>query len=125
MIGRFVAVVGDPVRSPPMRHAPLSLSQSLILATGVGALAGCQPATLPVAGTTHAGNTAVANDARFDAVAESLLMRALQRSPEWSIYSGRYDDAATLTIPDATRRGDVLAFSKGALAELAAFTSLH
>lgn len=104
-----------------MRHAPLSLSLSLILATGLG-LAGCQPATMPVADAPpagEAGNGATA--ARFDAVAESLLMRALERSPEWSIYAGRYDNAATLTIPDAARRADDLAFAKSALAELAAF----
>lgn len=108
-----------------MRHAPLSLSLSMILAASLGTLAGCQPATLPVADGPAADAPAVAaplaSDARFEAVAESLLMRALERSPEWSIYSGRYDNAATLTIPDAARRADDLAFAKAALAELAAF----
>ena len=104
-----------------MRHAPLSLSLSVILAAGLGGLAGCQPATLPVAEAAPADRAPKASDSRFEAVAESLLMRALQRSPEWSIYSGRYDNAATLTIPDAARRADDLAFAKVALAELAAF----
>src|SRR5690606_41734567 len=93
----------------------------LILAAGLGALAACQPATLPVAeapATGQAGATAAA--ARFDALSESLLMRALERSPEWSIYSGRYDNAASLTIPDAARRADDLAFARRALAALAA-----
>jgi uncharacterized protein (DUF885 family) len=105
-----------------MRHAPLSLSLSMILATGLGALAGCQPATLPLADAAAPAPAAdAAAAARFDAVAESLLMRALERSPEWSIYSGRYDNAATLTIPDAARRADDLAFARAALAELAVF----
>ena len=95
---------------------------ALILAASLGTLAACQPATLPVAeapATGQAGATAAA--ARFDALSESLLMRALERSPEWSIYSGRYDNAASLTIPDAARRADDLAFARNALAELAAF----
>src|SRR5690606_36018503 len=37
------------------------------------------------------------------------------------IYAGRYDNAAQLTIPDAARRADDLAFARAALAELAAF----
>ena len=104
-----------------MRHAPLSLSLSMILAAGT--LAGCQPATLPVSDTPPASAPAasVASDARFEQVAESLLMRALERSPEWSIYSGRYDNAEKLTIPDAARRAEDLAFARAALAELEAF----
>ena len=82
MIGRFVAFAGDPSRSPTMRHAPLSLSLSVILAAGLGGLAGCQPATLPVAEAAPADHAPKASDSRFEAVAESLLMRALQRSPE-------------------------------------------
>src|SRR5690606_9055763 len=68
-----------------------------------------------------ATTAAVAPDADFARVAESLLMRALDRSPEWSVFAGRYDNAAHMTIPDASRRADDLAFAQAALAELAAF----
>ncbi|MFC4726998.1 DUF885 domain-containing protein [Coralloluteibacterium thermophilus] len=90
---------------------------SLFLAA---ALAGCQTAPPPDAPREGAA-AAASREAGFPAVAESLLMRALERSPEWSIYAGRYDDAATLTVPDAQRRAEDLSFAEAALAELAAF----
>lgn len=96
-----------------MRNSTLALA----LAASLGLLAGCQPS----AATDAQAAAADAGDARFDEVAESLLMRALERSPEWSIYAGRYDNADQLTIPDAARRAEDLAFAKSALAELAAF----
>ena len=96
-----------------MRNSTLSLA----LVAALGLLAGCQSAT-PDA---NAGTQVQAPDAAFAEVAESLLMRALERSPEWSIFAGRYDDAAQLTIPDAARRADDLAFARASLAELAAF----
>lgn len=96
-----------------MRNSTLSLA----LVAALGLLAGCQSAA-PDAG---AATRAEAPDADFAEVAESLLMRALERSPEWSIFAGRYDNAAQLTIPDAARRADDLAFAQAALAELAAF----
>ncbi len=97
-----------------MRKTTLSL---LIAASllGAGALSGCQ--TAPVA----ADSKAAAVDADFASVAESLLMRGLERSPESSIYAGRYDNAATLTIPDARQRAADLAFARAGLEELAAF----
>ncbi|QOY61703.1 DUF885 domain-containing protein [Lysobacter sp. H21R4] len=97
-----------------MRKTTLSL---LIAASllGAGALSGCQ--TAPVA----ADSKAAAVDADFASVAESLLMRGLERSPESSIYAGRYDNAATLTIPDARQRAADLAFARAGLQELAAF----
>ena len=96
-----------------MRNSTLSLA----LVAALGLLAGCQ-STPPDA---TAATVAAAPDAEFARVAESLLMRALDRSPEWSIFAGRYDHAARMTIPDAERRADDLAFAQAALAELAAF----
>lgn len=96
-----------------MRNSTLTLA----LAAALGLLAGCQSAT-PDA---NAATQVQAPDADFAEVAESLLMRALERSPEWSIFAGRYDNAAQLTIPDAARRADDLAFARASLAELAAF----
>lgn len=92
---------------------------SLIIAAGLGTLA---VGHLPPA-HAQAPDSAVpaGEDARFAQVAESLLMRGLERSPESSIYAGRYENAATLTIPDAPRRAADLAFAKAGLAELAAF----
>ena len=92
---------------------------SLFIAAGLGTLA------VGHAPLLHAQAPAAAvpagQDARFAKAAESLLMRGLERSPESSIYAGRYDNAAILTIPDAARRADDLAFAKAGLAELAAF----
>lgn len=102
-----------------MRKTSLSLFVATGLALGAGALAGCQTTT-PISQDSLAAAPGEL-DARFAKVAESLLMRGLERSPESSIYAGRYDNAATLTIPDAERRAADLAFAKAGLAELAAF----
>ncbi|MGV8941326.1 MAG: DUF885 domain-containing protein [Lysobacter sp.] len=93
---------------------------SLIIAAGFGTLGVCQ-APLALAQSPDAVTAQAGQDARFAQVAESLLMRALERSPEWSIRAGRYDSAALLTIPDAASRADDLAFAAAGLAELAAF----
>ncbi len=102
-----------------MRKTSLSLFVAASLALGAASLAGCQntAATSPDTQTASTGTL----DERFSTVAESLLMRGLERSPESSIYAGRYENAATLTIPDAERRAADLAFAKAGLAELAAF----
>lgn len=99
-----------------MRKTSLSLFIAASLVLGAGSLAGCQTTT-PGSPDPQAG--AVETD--FAQVAESLLMRGLARSPESSIYAGRYGNAATLTIPDAERRAADLAFAKAGLQELAAF----
>ncbi|QOW21014.1 DUF885 domain-containing protein [Novilysobacter avium] len=98
-----------------MRKTSLSLIIAASLALGAGALTGCQ--TSPA----NAGSSAATVNADFAKVAESLLMRGLERSPESSIYAGRYDNAATLTIPDARQRAADLAFARAGLQELAAF----
>ena len=46
------------------------------------------------------------------------MQRMLARDPTWSIYAGRYDDADQVTIPDAPRRADDLAFANTELAWL-------
>ncbi|MGY0618049.1 DUF885 domain-containing protein [Lysobacter sp. A378] len=97
-------------------------SLSLIIAVALGSLVGCQSTPAPADATgTAVSAESTALSARFDKVAESLLMSGLERSPERSIYAGRYDNAATLTIPDAARRADDLAFARAGLAELAGF----
>lgn len=98
-----------------MRKTSLFLIIAASLVLGGGALSGCQ--TSPAGADSHAA----AVDADFAKVAESLLMRGLERSPESSIYAGRYDNAATLTIPDARQRAADLAFARAGLQELAAF----
>ncbi|QOW23509.1 DUF885 domain-containing protein [Lysobacter sp. H23M47] len=98
-----------------MRKTSLSLIIAASLALGAGLLTGCQ--TSPA----NAGSNAATVNADFAKVAESLLMRGLERSPESSIYAGRYDNAATLTIPDARQRAADLAFARAGLQELAAF----
>ncbi len=98
-----------------MCKTSLSLIIAASLALGAGLLTGCQ--TSPA----NAGSNAATVNADFAKVAESLLMRGLERSPESSIYAGRYDNAATLTIPDARQRAADLAFARAGLQELAAF----
>lgn len=56
--------------------------------------------------------------AAFAADSEALMQRMLARDPTWSIYAGRYDDADQVTIPDAARRADDLAFAESELAWL-------
>ena len=57
----------------------------------------------------------------FSTFSQDLMMRMLARSPEWSIYAGRYDDADQMTIPDAVQRQDELAFIEASLQALAAY----
>lgn len=57
----------------------------------------------------------------FEAHAVALVDRFLDRNPEWSIYAGRYDNAHRMTVPDAARRADDLAFAEAELAALGRF----
>lgn len=57
----------------------------------------------------------------FAAYAVDLVDRFLDRSPEWSIYAGRYDNAGRLTVPDEARRAEDLAFVEAELAALDRF----
>lgn len=102
-----------------MRKTRLSLLLSASLSAGLVTLAGCQ--MMPTQQAASGATATTQQDARFAKVSESLLMRALERSPEWSIHAGRYDNAATMTIPDAANRAADLAFAEAGLAELAAF----
>lgn len=56
--------------------------------------------------------------AAFATGSEALMQRMLARDPTWAIYAGRYDDADQVTIPDAARRADDLAFAEAELAWL-------
>ncbi|WP_339857664.1 DUF885 domain-containing protein [Pseudohongiella acticola] len=57
----------------------------------------------------------------FARASDALMQRMLSRSPEWSIYAGNYEDADQVSIPDAARRADDLAFVEAELAGLANF----
>lgn len=97
-------------------------------------VAACSPPPAPDAGlqlTTETISTAteqpavnVALDATFADYSESLIQRMLERNPEWSLFSGRYDDAHRVTLPDETRRADDLLFIDAELAQLAQFDPL-
>lgn len=83
------------------------------------ALTACGPAR-----TTGAEEPRIAGPGQpqdFAAFSEDLMMRMLARSPEWSIFAGRYDDAGEVTIPDAAQRQDELAFVEASLQALAAW----
>ena len=112
------------MRSP----LPGPTAQAFLLA--IAMLAACTPDgnTPPATDTTIApvtGQEAVADPvhsavaAAFAIDSEALMQRMLARDPAWSIYAGRYDDADRVTIPDAARRADDLAFAETELAWLA------
>ena len=94
-------------------------------------LSACSPDAPPQTGSTAPSEvvpslveqpaTNVAFDAEFTNYSESLMQRMLQRNPEWSLFSGRYDDAHRVTLPDETRRADDLLFIDAELAQLAQF----
>jgi len=72
-----------------------------------------QQATEPV-------QVADAAQVEFAQFSEALLQRMLARNPEWQIFAGRYDDAHLVTLPDAARRADDLAFVETELSGLSA-----
>jgi uncharacterized protein (DUF885 family) len=81
--------------------------------------AASNPAPIPAgaqAAVSDPAGSAAAADFATDSVA--LMQRMLARDPTWSIYAGRYDDADQVTIPDAARRADDLAFADTELAWL-------
>lgn len=99
-----------------------SLNPVLAVASALAltaALAACGPSRSTVADAPAPTDERVLQD--FGDFSQDLMMRLLARSPEWSIYSGRYDDAGTLTVPDAVQRQDELAFVDASLAALAAY----
>ncbi|MDP2282888.1 MAG: DUF885 family protein, partial [Pseudohongiella sp.] len=57
----------------------------------------------------------------FADYSESLMRRMLERNPEWSLYSGLYDNAHQVTLPDETRRTEDLLFIDAELARLSQF----
>ncbi|RFF26445.1 MULTISPECIES: DUF885 domain-containing protein [unclassified Wenzhouxiangella] len=74
-------------------------------------------------GTSDSSEPAAAETdvAAFDAFADQLIDEMLQRSPEWAIYQGRYENAGEVSIPDAAHRRDELAFVADALERLGEF----
>lgn len=64
---------------------------------------------------------AVDPNAEFETYKTDLIIRFLDRNPEWSIYAGRYDNAATLTVPDEARRAGDLDWTEAELAALDGF----
>lgn len=79
------------------------------------------PDAIPAAQTGTGQNMAAPDPAlaAFASDSEALMQRMLARDPEWSIYAGRYDDADQVTLPDAARRADDLAFAEAELERLA------
>ncbi len=69
---------------------------------------------------TEPAQVADAAQVEFAQFSEALLQRMLARNPEWQIFAGRYDDAHLVTLPDAARRADDLAFVETELSGLSA-----
>lgn len=89
-------------------------------------LSACTPESTPVpsspqasAETSATTSVAEVSASEFAQYSESLMLRMLERNPEWSIFAGRYDDAHLVTVPDAARRADDLTFVETELARLA------
>src|SRR5699024_3730521 len=69
-----------------------------------------------------AGDTAQGSESTdFDAFVDDLIADLLRRSPEWAIYQGRYENAGTVTIPDARHRREELQFIERSLTRLHSF----
>ncbi len=97
-----------------MRACPALCLVPLTLLAG---LAGCQ--SLPDPGAE--AEVSIRPDQAFQAFAESWILEALDRSPETSIFSGRYQSARQVSLPDAATRAEDLAFIDSSLARLSAF----
>lgn len=89
-------------------------------------LSACAPESTPVAPASQPSSQASpetpaadVSTTEFAQYSEALMLRMLERNPEWSIFAGRYDDAHLVTVPDAARRADDLAFVETGLARLA------
>ncbi len=89
-------------------------------------LSACSPESTPVTSSPQASSETSAlasvdevSASEFAQYSESLMLRMLERNPEWSIFAGRYDDAHLVTLPDAARRADDLTFVETELARLA------
>ncbi|MDP3517670.1 MAG: DUF885 domain-containing protein [Pseudohongiella sp.] len=94
-------------------------------------LSACSPAPAPMSEAPITPDTAGTGAApepaqsliisEFADYSESLMRRMLERNPEWSLYSGLYDNAHQVTLPDETRRAEDLLFIDAELAALAQF----
>ena len=112
---------------------PITFRMRLLTITAVSVmLASCSPNdNTPTTSNPDQGVAAPSDSAQtaapastseeFARASDALMQRMLSRSPEWSIYAGNYEDADQVTIPDAARRADDLAFVEAELAGLANF----
>ncbi|WP_028113682.1 DUF885 domain-containing protein [Ferrimonas kyonanensis] len=91
---------------------------ALALLTAVG-LAGCQSPTAEV--TTPAPCLAECQSAKFDRVGQEFVQDLWRQSPTWALYSGFYDYADQLEIPDAMSRASEAQFVARWRARLAPF----
>jgi len=85
-------------------------------------LAACSPepaTSTPASQDTQEPPATDTSVAEFAQYSEALMMRMLERNPEWSIRAGRYGNAHRVTLPDEARRSDDLAFIETELARLA------
>lgn len=57
----------------------------------------------------------------FAAWSAALVEEMLERSPEMAVYTGRYENAGEMTIPDAARRAEELAYVNDRLADMDGF----
>ena len=91
----------------------VNASKHLLLLTLMLGLAAC--------GRQDPAPAVVDHNPAFEAHALQLVEDMLARSPEMAIYTGRYENAAVLTVPDAARRAEDQAFMEAQLAALEAF----
>ncbi|TFH73530.1 DUF885 domain-containing protein [Gammaproteobacteria bacterium LSUCC0112] len=104
-----------------------ALPFALLLATLSACTEESTPVTPPVEPATVATDAAAAESLdtalhrEFADYSESLMRRMLARNPEWSLYSGRYDNAHQVTLPDETRRTEDLLFIDAELTRLSQF----
>lgn len=104
-----------------------ALPFALLLATLSACTEESTPVTPPVEPADVATDAAAAESIdtalhrEFADYSESLMRRMLERNPEWSLYSGLYDNAHQVTLPDETRRTEDLLFIDAELTRLSQF----
>lgn len=98
------------------KRTVFALACALLVAAPAGAAA-----ETPDRKTSATTSARIETPTAFSDFANTWLIAWLDRNPEWSIYAGRYDNAAQVTIPDAGHRERELAFMADSLAALGKF----
>lgn len=90
-------------------------------AAGEAATEAAAPSTDEASSTATGQENPGADTQAFEAFVDTLIEDILERSPEWAIYEGRYENAGRVSIPDDAHRADDLEFIDATLERLHGF----